>query len=295
MTQAPYTFLPPGPQAPPELMQRALIGAVVVHAVMLLGIGIGWEQPAPASSRLEITLTTLRSDLLPNDADFIANADHRGSGDAAERALMTTDRLYKSGIDRGPQSPRETIAARAAAQVTTPVVSRDSDTAQIDKAQSDPRQQPPELADGSDPLTRLQREIVALEARLDRQQQEIAKAPRVRRLTSVSTRRAEDAAYLHHWRKRIESVGNAHYPQVAAQQGIEGELRLAVTLLPDGRVHEVNTLKSSGKPVLDRAALHIVYRAQPFEPFTADMRKSMDRLEIIRTWRFEHATLTALE
>jgi protein TonB len=38
--------------------------------------------------------------------------------------------------------------------------------------------------------------------------------------------------------------------------------------------------------VLDQAAMRIVHLAAPYAPFTGDLAE-FDRLEIIRTWRFE--------
>jgi protein TonB len=38
---------------------------------------------------------------------------------------------------------------------------------------------------------------------------------------------------------------------------------------------------------LDDAAIRIVRMAAPFAPFPPELRKDVDRLEIIRTWKFE--------
>ncbi len=54
----------------------------------------------------------------------------------------------------------------------------------------------------------------------------------------------------------------------------------------DGTLYEVQVLESSGQQVLDQAAMRIVRLAAPFSPFTGDLA-DIDRLEIIRTWRFE--------
>jgi protein TonB len=46
-------------------------------------------------------------------------------------------------------------------------------------------------------------------------------------------------------------------------------------------------LESSGKQVLDDAAVRIVRRSAPFAPFTEEMKRDIDLLEIIRTWQFK--------
>ena len=63
-------------------------------------------------------------------------------------------------------------------------------------------------------------------------------------------------------------------------------LRLLVSINRDGTLYEVQVLEPSGQPMLDQAALRFVRLAAPYAPFTGDMAE-FDRLEIIRTWRFE--------
>ena len=46
-------------------------------------------------------------------------------------------------------------------------------------------------------------------------------------------------------------------------------------------------MKSSGKKLLDDAAIRIVRLAAPFKPLTEEMAKDTDILEIIRIWRFQ--------
>lgn len=60
-----------------------------------------------------------------------------------------------------------------------------------------------------------------------------------------------------------------------------------VSIQKDGKLKEVRLLKSSGHKFLDQAAIQSVRLAAPFDAFTAEMRKNMDVLEIIRTWKFD--------
>jgi len=107
----------------------------------------------------------------------------------------------------------------------------------------------------------------------------------VLRITSASTKAADHAAYLRYWIDRIEMVGNNNYPEEARQKSLYGDLRFAVTLLPNGTVDSVQVLLSSGQRVLDQAAIRTVRLASPFAPFPPEI-KQWDKLEIIRTWRF---------
>ncbi len=128
--------------------------------------------------------------------------------------------------------------------------------------------------------------IASLQAKLDNQQQTLSKKPRTRRLTASSTRQSTDALYMNQWLREIEAIGNLNYPSEAKRKNINGSLRLMVALRADGTIHELKVLESSGHKVLDDAAKHIVRQASPFAPFSEEMRKKTDVLEIIRTWQF---------
>ena len=62
---------------------------------------------------------------------------------------------------------------------------------------------------------------------------------------------------------------------------------MAVLLKPNGVVDQIEIIKSSGHTILDQAAVQIVRKASPFKPIPPAVRKDNDKLEIIRTWRFE--------
>ena len=49
------------------------------------------------------------------------------------------------------------------------------------------------------------------------------------------------------------------YPEAAVEAGIEGDVRLLLTLDDSGRIKEVQIADSSGYPILDRAAMRAAY------------------------------------
>ena len=53
------------------------------------------------------------------------------------------------------------------------------------------------------------------------------------------------------------------YPDRARRQGWEGTAVVGLALAPDGKVMEISILESSGREVLDDAALDMVRRASP--------------------------------
>ena len=262
----------------------ALFLAIAVHALIIFGIGFTIALSQPPAPALEVTLAQYNTEQEPDKADYLAQHNQQGSGDQAEKAQITTDRQSPlpapavQEIEPIATTPQQRRNAEATALLTTTSASERS-TPNAERAEQDSGEQ----QENHDQAT-LQ-ELASLQARLDQQRQEYSRMPRINRLTAASTRSAEEAAYMHYWVQRIEQTGNSHYPEEARRRGIFGNLRLAVTLLPDGDVESIEIIQSSGKAILDQAAIRIVRQAGPFEPFPGEL-KEWDKFEIIRTWEF---------
>ncbi len=260
--------------------------AIALHAAAILGIGFTWQIQHSSSPTIEVTLSQHSDAVAPDDAAFVAATNQLGSGDAAEVLEKTTrseaDFVANIEQDVMPEPmlilPDETEMDRDA-ELTTDTTS--------DFAVNAEQDDPSEAIDGFNTKTmeELAKEIASLEARLAEEAQQQAKGPRIRRLTSVSARRTSDAYYLQSWRRRVEQVGNLNYPEEARQKQLYGDLKLLVTLRPDGSLQAVRVLVSSGHKVLDDAALRIVRMAAPYPPFPEEMKKSTDLLEIVRSWQ----------
>lgn len=267
-----------------DQMGFALFLAVAVHALLIFGLGFSIMQREAPPPTLEVTLAQHSSKKAPEQADFLAQANQLGSGDEAEKSEITTDRsadlpapITREATPLAPKPAQQRAPEQTALVSTTHALAKPAANART--AEHAPGEQAENIA--ANPL----RELASLQARLDQQRQEYSRMPRVRRLTSASTRSAEEANYMRYWVERIEQIGNENYPQEARRQQLYGDLRLAVTLNPDGSVAQVEVLLSSGLRVLDHAAIRIVRLAGPFAPFPAEL-KDWDKFEIIRTWRF---------
>ena len=114
---------------------------------------------------------------------------------------------------------------------------------------------------------------------------------RIKRLQGSRYNNALENSYLMHWREKVQRIGAINYPESARRQKLSGQLRLLVSLNADGTLDEVAILSPSEYPELDQAAIRIVQLAAPFRPFPVEMRKTTDRLEIIRVWKFENDTV----
>lgn len=258
--------------------------AVAVHAMIIFGMGFKLYQQKPPAPTLEVTLARHQPPTDNETPDFLAQQQQRGSGNEQAIDKLTTDQQPElSAQHQQPaslpeqQQQLERQGSVAVVSTTTPAaIAAPTETARENREGDSAAQSPPAMTP----------EFASLQAKLDKKKQEYSKLPDVLRVTSASTRAAEYAAYLQYWIDRIEVIGNNNYPEEARRKAIFGDLRLAVTLLPDGSVEKIEILLSSGQRVLDLAAVRTVRLASPFAPFPQEMRQ-WDKLEIIRTWQFE--------
>lgn len=272
---------------PADRLGFTLLIAALVHLAVILGVGFTYVKPEKISQTLEITLAPFKSDTKPKDADFLAQENQQGSGTLDKKAVPKTTELapfQDTQINKvtPPPAAKPVVKQEAAkTAVATKAVAPQKTVAKRDEVQPD---KPKNVAPAND-STQLNSEIASLEAELADEQQAYAKRPKIHRLSAASTMRDKGAWYKEDWRKKIERIGNLNYPDEARRKQIYGSLRMMVSINRDGSLFEVLVLESSGQPLLDQAAQKIVRLAAPFAPFTGDLA-DIDRLEIIRTWKF---------
>ncbi|WP_110949458.1 energy transducer TonB [Pseudomonas bohemica] len=272
---------------PADRLGFTLMIAALVHLAVILGVGFTYVKPEKISQTLEITLAPFKSDTKPKDADFLAQENQQGSGTLDKKAVPKTTEIapYQdtqiNKVTPPPaakpvvkqDAPKTAVATKAQAQQKT-VAKRD------EVKPNEPKKAAPTFDSAQ-----LNSEIASLEAELADEQQAYAKRPKIHRLSAASTMRDKGAWYKEDWRKKIERIGNLNYPEEARRKQIYGSLRMMVSINRDGSLYEVLVLESSGQPLLDQAAQKIVRLAAPFAPFSGDL-SDIDRLEIIRTWKF---------
>ena len=275
---------------PADRLGFTLFVATLLHLALILGVSFTLAKPGQISKTLEITLSTFKSEEKPKEADFLAQDNQQGSGTLEHKAApKTTEQapFQDSKVNKvtpaaapQPTQRKEAVATKTALTTSKPQPQKAPTKQKEEEPQPDAQQAP--IFD----TTQLSAEIASLEAQLAQEQQLYAKRPKIHRLNAASTMRDKGAWYKDEWRKKVERIGNLNYPEEARRQRIYGSLRLLVSINRDGTLYEVQVLESSGQQVLDQAALRIVRLAAPFAPFTGDLA-DIDRLEIIRTWRFE--------
>ena len=283
---------------PPELAHRGvrpadrlgftLFLAALIHLALILGLGFTFVEPKQISKTLEITLATFKSETKPKKADFLAQENQQGSGTLDKKAVPKTTEIAPfqdnevKKVTPPPAAPPPVAQAAPKAAVTTVAPAPKKAVTKKEETKTPPT---PKAATPTFDSSQLSSDIASLEAELAKEQQLYAKRPRIHRLSAASTMRDKGAWYKDEWRKKVERIGNLNYPDEARRKQIYGNLRLMVSINRDGSLYEVLVLESSGQPLLDQAAQRIVRLAAPFAPFTGDL-SDIDRLEIIRTWKF---------
>ncbi|TVT86587.1 energy transducer TonB [Pseudomonas sp. H3(2019)] len=273
---------------PADRLGFTLFLAALIHLALLLGVGFTFVEPKQISRTLEITLDTFKSEKKPAKADFLAQENQQGSGTLNKKAIPKTtqiapfqdNKVQKVSPPPSVKPQVEEAAPKTAVTTIAPAPKKAATKKQEVKAEPTPKAATPTF-DSS----QLSSDIASLEAELANEQQLYAKRPRIHRLSAASTMRDKGAWYKDEWRKKVERIGNLNYPEEARRKQIYGNLRLMVSINHDGSLYEVLVLESSGQPLLDQAAQRIVRLAAPFAPFTGDL-SDIDRLEIIRTWKF---------
>lgn len=268
----------------------ALFIAICFHVLMVMIVGFDFALPAPKPKTLEVTLVQ-HTTKAPVEADFIAQANQQASGTELRKKKLTTTenaRFLSDTIQEISPPVQPQLASAEPIDQPSLLATRDQEAVFeiINESENEPKTLEEKFRGETQIPSHISNDIATLEALLDQQRQSYAKRPRIRRLTSVSAKAAIDAQYLDDWRRRIERIGNIHYPEEAKRNHLYGDLRLAVILLPNGYVDDIEILHSSGIRVLDDSAMRIVRLAEPFQVFPSELKKEVDKLEIIRTWRF---------
>ena len=88
-------------------------------------------------------------------------------------------------------------------------------------------------------------EISASDAALSNQISNFEKQPR-RKYIGARSKEYKYALYAEAWRQKVETLGNMNYPEEAREKKFSGQLRMTVSLKPDGKIDSIEINQSSG-------------------------------------------------
>jgi periplasmic protein TonB len=269
-----------------RVLGAALGLSLALHAAALL---VHFKVPDlrwnSANQPLEVVLVNAKTRERPSQADVVAqsNLDRGGNVEEPRRAKtpLPVNEPHKPGKDLAAAQRR--MQQLEAKQRELLAQSQESASRLNETERQMPADEPQPQLSGRD-LADLSLAAMRLQAQIDKQIEEYQKRPRKK---FIGARAAEYrfAQYEEDWRLKVERVGTLNYP-AEARGKLYGNLRLTVTIRPDGGVESIELDRSSGLKVLDAAAFKIVRMAAPFAAFPPEIRRDTDLLVITRTWFF---------
>jgi protein TonB len=273
--------------------QDRVLGAAIGLSLALHAALLSMQFKFPDASRwksssapIEVVLVNARTKDRPAKADALAQANLNRGGTVEENRRAKTPLPVTE-----PRQPGKDLAeaqrrqrSLEAQQAELLAKARDAQGRVPASAERQPEiDNPGDKPSGRD-LADLALAAMRLQAQIDRQIDEYQKRPR-KKFIGANTAEYRFAQYEEDWRVKIERIGSLNYPPEARGR-VYGNLRLTVSIRPDGNVESIELDRSSGLKVLDAAAFKIVRMATPFAVFPPDIRRDTDLLVITRTWFF---------
>ncbi|SNR75651.1 energy transducer TonB [Desulfurobacterium atlanticum] len=77
---------------------------------------------------------------------------------------------------------------------------------------------------------------------------------------------------------------NKQYPELAKEMGIQGTVKLVLTIDRNGNVEKIEVAESSGFPILDKNAVKTVKKSK-FPPFPPEVKKEKMKINIYITYK----------
>ena len=239
----------------------------------------------PNESQLEVVLLNAQTKAAPLAPEVLAQVNMEGGGDrdsGRSRSPLPAESKARDGEVLQQQQARQkqleeeqrrllALAQGTSTQVENPPVTNDAAQAEA-----------PNADETKEMISRLQ-------AQIDRQIEDYNKRPR--RLTyGVKAVGVTYARYVDAWAETIEKIGTERFP-VDARGRMYDSLIITVEIDRFGNVVDVLINKKSRYETLNRVIKQIVYAGAPYSPFTEEMRKDGDILQIVRTWTFTNNSL----
>jgi protein TonB len=264
-----------------RVLMSALMASAGMHALVLAVRFVDPEllRIRQSDPTLEIVLVNAKSAASPSKPQALAQANLEGGGsneegrrsspfpNLAEERNGETIQVQRKTVEQLEQEQRQLLA----------MVQKMNSSSYVVEAHR-------ETNDGARRPEPARQQLARMEAEISREISDYQQRPR-RHHFMPSTSEYRFARYFEDWRGRVEKVGNQNYPEEARGR-IYGTLQMTVVIDRNGTLLDAIIERSSGSPVLDRAARRIVKLASPYPPFPPEIAHDTDLLEITRTWMF---------
>jgi len=272
----------------PDRLPAMLFLAALIHGILIIGITFNPELMSPSASAISLEVTIVadpdqRIDR-PDEAAYLAQASQEGGGNTTEQVRPAAPQQSAMPVDNeGQEDGTALIDAQAHERSADELLA--TQDAQDRRVNVDPRSDPQPktttaiaLEAGSESTLPLPQEDQSTMLIRDDEPRQL--------IISADTRESVIAAYLDNWKRRIEGVGDSYLPQLGLIEDISGSPTLMVAIEASGDLADAVIRKSSGSTVLDLAALDILHRASPFDPFPPEVAAEYDVLRFEYKWLF---------
>lgn len=292
--------------APSQGRERVIltfIFAALIHGLIILGVGFTVLYPLPGKKQdqVAVTLVHARNHVQPRKTRYLAQTSESGPGNTARTQPLLPPEVSGSPVNNlgiSANGPWYNQIPRLRAYAKHPNGLRATAFAGHWHAITSRESRRNTMVSGHIPLSEAGH-LPMLVARLVKAQgvpnTAFASAVQLptlygskplKKAESMNTRKSIYAAYLNHWREKIETVGSKNFEKLVPQSVRRGKLTLAVTLNADGTIRNVHLLRRSRHPVLNQAALEIIRMAAPFTPFPPRLRRRTHTLHFAYRWNF---------
>jgi protein TonB len=276
------------PLASKDRVLGAALGiSLGVHAVLM---AVHFKLPdalrlKPTAQPLEVVLVNAKTRERPSRAELLAqaNLDRGGNVDERRRARTPLPVTEPKNPGKDLADAKRRLRQLEVQQREVVTQTRDSQT-KVPKASEQALSDEPGGQTSGRDLADLALAAMRLQAQIDKRIDDYQKRPR-KQFIGANAAEYRFAQYEEDWRIKVERLGTLNYP-AEARGKLYGNLRLTVTIRPDGSVESIELDRSSGLKALDAAAFKIVRMATPFAAFPPNIRRDTDLLVITRTWFF---------
>lgn len=281
-----WSFFPVDETPQNRRLSLALGVSLLLHAVVL---SIHFKLPQAINKAtehaLDVILVNSKSANRPENAQAKAQANLDGGGNTDEDRRAKTpfpvDPTEREGSDLVETKKRVAVLEAQQQQMLTQI--RGDRAVRSESRRNEQAPSGPPATTGVD-LATAALNLARLEGQIARNVEDYNKRPR-KKFIGARVEEYRFAQYVEDWRQKVERIGNLNYPD-AAKGRIYGRLVMTVVIRSDGSLDRVELNRSSGQPVLDKAARRIVEMASPYAPFPKAIRRDTDIIEITRTWSF---------
>ena len=279
----------------PDRLPAMLFLAALLHGILIIGVTCSPAMLDDVSDAisLEVTIVADPDQHIdrPEAAEYLAQASQEGGGNTAEQVRPSAPPENASPIDNPGDEFGESFLESSEHEVSADQLLASTAEQEL-SVTDDPRIEP--QPDTSTALALESGSEVTLPLPQDEKATLLIHDDDPRQLViSADTRESVVAAYLDGWKRRIEAVGDEYFPTLGDVEGLTGSPTLEVSIDSNGQLIEVVVRRSSGSRVLDQAALDILRRASPFDPFPAEIRAEYDSLRFAYKWLFSEEFVPA--